>query len=342
MEHIDLHMHSLYSDGTDTPDELVRRAKEAGLGMIALTDHNTLDGIPDFREACARYHMAGIDGVELSTGWERNPAPDSTGREPVPATGTTGLEPVPGVNSSENLSAEVPVHSGNPISPKPGFPEKEPPEIHILGYFPKDFDLSAPSFKALRKVVEDYHLLKIRHNEDIVQRIADAAPGADRVSVDGFHAFARTQSDSGNYNRVHIARYLVQTGTASSVDDAFGRFIGKDCPYYVPKRNVTMQEAIAAIHAARGTAVVAHVGEYHFDRERLRAFFDDSMAWGIDGYELLHPHNTPETAQAILAFAERFRRTTGRDLLLTAGSDYHGRNKKNRQGLPWHPDYAWD
>ena len=71
MEYIDLHMHSLFSDGTDSPDELVRRAKEAGLSMIALTDHNTLDGIPDFREACARYHMAGIDGVELSTGWER-------------------------------------------------------------------------------------------------------------------------------------------------------------------------------------------------------------------------------------------------------------------------------
>lgn len=311
MEYIDLHMHSLFSDGTDSPDELVRRVKEAGLSMIALTDHNTLDGIMDFREACRRHGMTGIGGIELSTGWEDAVLPAAA-------------------DGSQTAGS------------KPDFPDKEPPEIHILGYFPEDADLSAASFAPLRKVVEDYHLLKLRHNEAIVQRIADAAPGADLVSVAGFHAFARTQSDSGNYNRVHIARYLVQTGTASSVDDAFGRFIGKDCPYYVPKRNVTMQEAIAAIHAAGGTAVVAHVGEYHFDRERLRAFFDDSMAWGIDGYELLHPHNTPETAREILAFAERFRRTTGRVLLLTAGSDYHGRNKKNRQGLPWHPDYAWD
>ena len=311
MEYIDLHMHSLFSDGTDSPDELVRRAKEAGLSMIALTDHNTLDGIMDFRKACRRHGMTGIGGIELSTGWEDAVLPAAA-------------------DGSQTAGS------------KPDFPDKEPPEIHILGYFPEDADLSAASFAPLRKVVEDYHLLKLRHNEAIVQRIAYAAPGADLVSVAGFHAFARTQSDSGNYNRVHIARYLVQTGTASSVDDAFGRFIGKDCPYYVPKRNVTMQEAIAAIHAARGTAVVAHVGEYHFDRERLRAFFDDSMAWGIDGYELLHPHNTPETAREILAFAERFRRTTGRVLLLTAGSDYHGRNKKNRQGLPWHPDYAWD
>ena len=331
MEHIDLHMHSLYSDGTDTPDELVRRAKEAGLGMIALADHNTLDGIPDFRAACAGYHMAGIDGVELSTGWEPDHAAD-----PVPAADPTGLGSAPAADPSEGLTQKP------AFLQKPAFPEKEPPEIHILGYLPKDSDLSAPSFDALRKVLKDYHLLKIRHNEEIVQRIADAAPGADRVSVEGFYAFARTQSDSGNYNRVHIARYLVHTGTAASIDDAFGRFIGKNCPYYVPKRNVTMQDAIAAIHAADGTAVVAHVGEYHFDRDRLQAFFDDSLAWGIDGFELLHPHNTPETAQAILAFAERFRRTTGRGLFLTAGSDYHGRNKKNRQGLPWHPDYAWN
>ena len=198
MEYIDLHMHSLFSDGTDSPDELVRRAKEAGLSMIALTDHNTLDGIMDFRKACRRHGMTGIGGIELSTGWEDAVLPAAA-------------------DGSQTAGS------------KPDFPDKEPPEIHILGYFPEDADLSAASFAPLRKVVEDYHLLKLRHNEAIVQRIADAAPGADLVSVAGFHVFARTQSDSGNYNRVHIARYLVQTGTASSVDDAFGRFITSPC-----------------------------------------------------------------------------------------------------------------
>ena len=148
MEYIDLHMHSLYSDGTDSPDELVRRAKEAGLSMIALTDHNTLDGIMDFREACRRHGMTGIGGIELSTGWEDAVLPAAA-------------------DGSQTAGS------------KPGFPDKEPPEIHILGYFSEDTDLSAASFAPLRKVVEDYHLLKLRHNEAIVQRIADAAPGAD-------------------------------------------------------------------------------------------------------------------------------------------------------------------
>ena len=76
MEKIDLHMHSSFSDGTDTPDQLVKKAKASGIGLIALTDHNTLAGIDAFREACHKYDQAGIDGIELSTGWpEQDTAP---------------------------------------------------------------------------------------------------------------------------------------------------------------------------------------------------------------------------------------------------------------------------
>ena len=47
---IDLHTHSLKSDGSMTPAEVVREAKRAGLAAIALSDHDTVDGI---REAVA-------------------------------------------------------------------------------------------------------------------------------------------------------------------------------------------------------------------------------------------------------------------------------------------------
>ena len=45
MNTIDLHVHSTYSDGTDTPTELVRKAAAADLKAFALTDHDTTDGI---------------------------------------------------------------------------------------------------------------------------------------------------------------------------------------------------------------------------------------------------------------------------------------------------------
>ena len=44
---IDLHMHSTASDGTLTPTELVEEAKKSGLKVMALTDHDTLDGIDE-------------------------------------------------------------------------------------------------------------------------------------------------------------------------------------------------------------------------------------------------------------------------------------------------------
>ena len=63
----DLHTHSIYSDGLLTPKELVKRAKKRGLSGIALTDHDTVYGLPAFLAAGKKYGMVAIPGVELST-----------------------------------------------------------------------------------------------------------------------------------------------------------------------------------------------------------------------------------------------------------------------------------
>jgi predicted metal-dependent phosphoesterase TrpH len=65
----DLHTHSTASDGTLSPEELVRRASAAGLGCLALTDHDTLEGLP---QAAAAARGEGVDlvpGVEISVTW---------------------------------------------------------------------------------------------------------------------------------------------------------------------------------------------------------------------------------------------------------------------------------
>lgn len=63
----DLHTHSAYSDGNDAPAVLVRKAEEMGLGGIALTDHDTLEGLKDFMDATSRSNLTGVPGVEIST-----------------------------------------------------------------------------------------------------------------------------------------------------------------------------------------------------------------------------------------------------------------------------------
>jgi predicted metal-dependent phosphoesterase TrpH len=63
---VDLHTHSSASDGTDRPAVLVGRARDAGLGAIALTDHDTLSGIEEARTAAEAAEIRLIPGVELS------------------------------------------------------------------------------------------------------------------------------------------------------------------------------------------------------------------------------------------------------------------------------------
>lgn len=64
----DLHIHSYYSDGKYSPAEIVLSAAQSHLDVIALTDHDTIDGLADAREACRKHpSLTLIPGVELST-----------------------------------------------------------------------------------------------------------------------------------------------------------------------------------------------------------------------------------------------------------------------------------
>ncbi|HOY66978.1 MAG TPA: PHP domain-containing protein [Candidatus Ozemobacteraceae bacterium] len=65
----DLHVHSTASDGVFAPSELIRQARELGLGAIALTDHDTLAGVPEAREAAREAGIELVAGIELSCGW---------------------------------------------------------------------------------------------------------------------------------------------------------------------------------------------------------------------------------------------------------------------------------
>lgn len=67
MELCDLHTHSYYSDGTDSPSKLIELAVKANLKAVALTDHNTTAGLNEFCESAKNTNVHAISGVELST-----------------------------------------------------------------------------------------------------------------------------------------------------------------------------------------------------------------------------------------------------------------------------------
>jgi predicted metal-dependent phosphoesterase TrpH len=67
---VDLHMHTCYSDGLDTPSQLVQKAAQQGLRSIAITDHDTVEGISEAQEAGQRYAVEVLTGIELSVQYQ--------------------------------------------------------------------------------------------------------------------------------------------------------------------------------------------------------------------------------------------------------------------------------
>jgi predicted metal-dependent phosphoesterase TrpH len=69
MPGIDLHVHTVYSDGTLSPREVLFLARERGLATVAITDHDTTDGLADAALAGAELGIEVVPGTEFSTVW---------------------------------------------------------------------------------------------------------------------------------------------------------------------------------------------------------------------------------------------------------------------------------
>ena len=71
MQGVDLHTHSNISDGTLSPEQLVHAAIEKGIHTLALTDHDTMDGLTLAEHIAADLPIKIIHGVEISSQWSR-------------------------------------------------------------------------------------------------------------------------------------------------------------------------------------------------------------------------------------------------------------------------------
>ncbi len=68
---IDLHCHSFFSDGTLSPADLLKKAEHAQVTMLALTDHDTVDGVYQLLKLDIPENLRFIPGIELSTRWKK-------------------------------------------------------------------------------------------------------------------------------------------------------------------------------------------------------------------------------------------------------------------------------
>ncbi len=118
----------------------------------------------------------------------------------------------------------------------------------------------------------------------------------------------------GHLGRPHLALALLNRGYVSSTKEAFDRFLADGRPGHVDRFRLSVEEAIQLLHAAGGTATLAHPGPSKVTEPTLQAL----ARAGLDGLEVFHVDHTPGQRQALLRTADAL------GLIPTGGSDYHG------------------
>lgn len=243
----DLHTHSTASDGLNTPAELVRLAREQGLDLIALTDHDSTEGVAEALAAGERVGLTVIAGIEVNTDLPRGG------------------------------------------------------EAHVLGYY---VDRDQPAFQRTLAALRD---AREHRGEHMVERLREQ--GLD-ISWDRVRALA-----GGAVGRPHVAQALIEKGYASSVSDAFDRWLGRGRPGYVARMKLSPEDAVRFIRSAVGVPVLAHPAGI---AELEGTVLPDLIAAGLLGLECYYGQYDDATVRHLVDLA------AAHNLIATGGSDYHG------------------
>lgn len=246
----DLHSHSIASDGTLTPSALIARAVEQGVDVLALTDHDTTDGITEAQRAASGHALSLVAGVEISVTWRKQ-------------------------------------------------------TVHIVGLN------IHPGHDELERGLTRLREFRNWRAQEIDRRLA-------KRGIDGALAGAGQFAKGAIVSRTHFARFLVQQGRVTSVQEAFDHYLSRSRPAYVPGEWATLSEAVDWITGAGGDAVVAHPGRYQLTHSKLKALLTEFKDCGGAAIEVISGNQPVQTNAHFGSIAR------AHDLKASLGSDYHG------------------
>ena len=185
-------------------------------------------------------------------------------------------------------------------------------EIHIVGL---NIDTKSPVLQALI----------VKQQQEREQR---AFSIGEKLANSGFpnaYKDAKKLAGEGTITRAHFAKILHQQGHVSTIQKAFDQYLGKKGRNtqraYVKPNWCSIEHAIDVIHAAGGTAIMAHPIRYDLSAKWLRRLivhFKESMG---DGLEVVLPQMNPQQRQTMLNYCLEY------NLHASMGSDFHHPNK---------------
>ena len=131
------------------------------------------------------------------------------------------------------------------------------------------------------------------------------------------------QAEAGGIGagRPHAAALLVRDGRATSIQDAFDRWLGKGKPGYVEKARLAPADALRLASASGALAVLAHPNSLELDPSALRSTLAELRDLGLVGMECEYGRYGVEDREALRALASEL------GLVATGGSDHHGTYK---------------
>jgi len=286
---IDLHIHSNFSDGDLSPEQLINEAVKQGLRAAALTDHDTIKGLESAKKAAAqitdnKFDKEGkfclIPSIEISIKWANSKFTHAD----------SGVNKAPGIG--------------------PGG------EFHLLG-----LGIKSPS-SAFVSAVDRLANSRETRNREILERMIEFSM-IDSSERDSVWNELSVISNGHSLGRPHFAAFMVKRKISKNIILAFKRYLAAGKPLYVPKDGLIFEEAAALIRESGGIPVLAHPLSLYVAWGRLPDLIKVLKDQGLMGLEAWHPTAKYGSCRRLEALAKSFY------LYVTEGSDYHGAFRPN-------------
>ena len=262
---IDMHTHTNYSDGELSPQELIRLAIDKKIETLAITDHNTIEGLKTIDRKSEIIKKSGIrviNGIELS-------AKSNVGR------------------------------------------------MHILGY---GIDLNS---ELLNKKMSDLKDISINSVLSIMEQIK-----RDYRIRFGYDDIKELVNANHNLGRPDLAKLCIKYGYASTVEEAFNKYLIE--AYNKTRKTdnkLQYEECLELIIKSGGIPVLAHPKSLELREKEFLVLLKDMISCGLKGIEVYHSSHTKEEMEYYLEIANKY------NLLISGGSDFHGKTVKPDIGL---------
>lgn len=181
--------------------------------------------------------------------------------------------------------------------------------LHILGYGINPENLE------LKEILRHNQAAWDKSEEDSINALEKLGIVIKRER----HDYWKTHPERGGWPLLNV---LIEMGLVSGVGEYFAKYFGKGKPAFIDIVFVPTQQAISAVKAAGGIAVLAHPGLYvDSDNHKLaekEEFIEDLVSMGIQGLEAFAGIHSQQETHFFLECCRRY------NLLVTGGSDYHG------------------